>query len=42
MMNDRKAQQFVMSAGNDGKDFNLKTDGYVFAGRVVTKLNKSV
>ncbi|KAJ7121556.1 hypothetical protein C8R44DRAFT_876945 [Mycena epipterygia] len=42
MMKDPEAQHFVMNAGNDGKDFNLKTGGYVFAGRVVTKIDKSV
>ncbi|KAJ7896585.1 hypothetical protein B0H13DRAFT_2338318 [Mycena leptocephala] len=41
MMEDPEAQQFVMNAGNAGRDFNLKTDGYVFHGRVVTKMDKS-
>ncbi|KAJ7909007.1 hypothetical protein B0H13DRAFT_2330856 [Mycena leptocephala] len=41
MMEDPEAQQFVMNAGNAGKDFDLKTDGYVFHGRVVTKVDKS-
>ncbi|KAJ7885804.1 hypothetical protein B0H13DRAFT_1889431 [Mycena leptocephala] len=41
MMEDPEAQQFVMNAGNAGRDFNLKTDGYVFHGRVVTKMGKS-
>jgi hypothetical protein len=40
-MEDPEAQQFVMNAGNAGRDFNLKTDGYVFHGRVVTKMDKS-
>jgi len=42
MMEDPEARQFVINAGNSGKDFNLKTDGYVFHGRVVTKIDKPV
>ncbi|KAJ7885812.1 hypothetical protein B0H13DRAFT_2343079 [Mycena leptocephala] len=41
MMEDPEAQQFVMNAGNAGRDFDLKTDGYAFYGRVVTKIDKS-
>ena len=41
IMEDLEAQQFVMNAGNAGRDFDLKTDGYVFHGRVVTKIDKS-
>ncbi|KAJ7896564.1 hypothetical protein B0H13DRAFT_2338295 [Mycena leptocephala] len=42
MMEDPEAQQFVMNAGNAGRDFDLKTDGYVFHGRVVTKVDKYI
>ncbi|KAJ7452277.1 hypothetical protein FB451DRAFT_1565981 [Mycena latifolia] len=42
MMTDPEAHQSVLGAGNDGEHFNLKRDGYVFMGRVVTKIDKSV
>lgn len=42
MMTDPEAQQFVSNAGNAGEDFDLKKHGYVFNGRVVTKIDKSV
>ncbi|KAJ7925451.1 hypothetical protein B0H13DRAFT_2314461 [Mycena leptocephala] len=42
MMTDPEAQQFVFNAGNDGEDFDLKKHGYVFTGRVVTKIDKAV
>jgi hypothetical protein len=41
IMEDLEAQQFVMNAGNTGRDFNLNTDCYGFHGRVVTKVDKS-
>jgi hypothetical protein len=41
MMEDPESQQFVMNAGNAGRDFDLKTDSYAFHGRVVTKVDKS-
>jgi hypothetical protein len=40
-MEDPEAQKYVMNAGNAGRDFDLKTDGYVFHGRVVTKVARS-
>jgi hypothetical protein len=41
MMTDAAAQQNVLDAGDDGKHFNLKTDGYVFHARLVTKIDNS-
>ncbi|KAF7359680.1 hypothetical protein MVEN_00692300 [Mycena venus] len=42
VVNDPETKQFVLNAGNAGKDFDLKKHSYVFTGRVVTKLDKSV
>ncbi|KAF7340344.1 hypothetical protein MVEN_01953600 [Mycena venus] len=42
LMADAETQEFVLNAGNAGEDFDLKKHSYVFTGRVVTKLDKSV
>ncbi|KAJ6459993.1 hypothetical protein C8R45DRAFT_1109355 [Mycena sanguinolenta] len=42
MMTDPAAHQSVLNAGNAGEDFDLTGNGYVFSGRVVTKLDKTV
>jgi len=42
VVNDPETKQFVLNAGNAGEDFDLKKDSYVFTGRVVTKLDKSI
>ncbi|KAJ7289829.1 hypothetical protein C8J57DRAFT_1278491 [Mycena rebaudengoi] len=41
MMTDAAARQNVLDAGDDGKHFNLKTDGYVFHARLLTKIDNS-
>ncbi|KAJ7936094.1 hypothetical protein B0H13DRAFT_1853787 [Mycena leptocephala] len=42
VVNDPETKQFVLNAGNAGEDFDLRKHSYVFTGRVVTKLDKSV
>ncbi|KAJ7843784.1 hypothetical protein B0H14DRAFT_2778229 [Mycena olivaceomarginata] len=42
MMTDSEAHKSILDSGNNGKDFDLKTNSYVCACHVVTKLDNSV
>ncbi|KAK6978244.1 hypothetical protein R3P38DRAFT_500566 [Favolaschia claudopus] len=42
LMTDPVAQELILNSGDGGKQLDLKTHCYVFSGKVVTKVDKSV
>ncbi|KAK6987665.1 hypothetical protein R3P38DRAFT_3332491 [Favolaschia claudopus] len=42
LMTDPVAHELVLNSGDGGKQFDLKTHGYLFSARVVTKLDKGL